>query len=224
MLPGNLLIFRPRPLDEIFSSDLTVARFDFLAATVRLPRLPALLDLVNGEFPLPRAVNPFSSLERIQGSRSSVAFLCLARRLLVPGWWLSGETTVFTFAPTLFELGLPFCITNACALFDFARLTGVISASAARDFSGSHIHKARSVSSRPSLCKINPTKLLVLGQLAPTATPIPKARSPESPGKTTSRLGMAKPFRSVTQKARNLCILFKYCMHAPSLLALDRTP
>ena len=63
MLWGNLPIFRPRPLDEVFPSDLTVARFDFFPATVRLPRLPALLDLINGEFPLPRAVNPFSSSE-----------------------------------------------------------------------------------------------------------------------------------------------------------------
>jgi hypothetical protein len=114
MVCGNVPIFRARPLDEVFTSDLTLARFDFFPATVRLPRPPALLDLINGEFPLPRAVNPFSSSECIQGSLS-MAFLRLARRTPVPEWWFPGETTVFTFtfAPTLFEFGLPFCITNA---------------------------------------------------------------------------------------------------------------
>ena len=95
MLWGNL-IFRPRPLDEVFPSDLTAARFDFFPATVRLPRFPVLLDLINGEFPLPRAADPLSSSERIQGSRS-MAFLRLARRTTVPEWWFSGGTTVFTF-------------------------------------------------------------------------------------------------------------------------------
>src|ERR1700693_5833458 len=85
-------------------------------------------------------------------------------------------------------------------------------------FSGSHIHRIRSVNSKPSLCNKYPTMLPALGQFAPTATPAPKARSPL---RTTFRLGITEAFQTSEEKAiaslHTFLVLFQVLFRAARL-------
>jgi hypothetical protein len=125
---------------------------------------------------------------------------------------------LFAFARDFRGRGLPSGLGSASAFFFVAEPVSLgISEGLARNFSGSHTQSARSVNSKPNLCNRYPTMLPALGQLAPTATPAPKASNPL---RATFPLGMDGAFQRIGQKAID-SLLFQSCFGLIPLRALD---
>jgi hypothetical protein len=136
----------------------------------------------------------------------------------VPGCFRVERVLFFALPRRLVGRGSPCCNSGARTLFfTLRRGTRWGSGAWTTDFSGSHNHRVRSVNSKPSLCNKYPTMLPALGQLAPTATPAPKARSPL---RTTFRLGITGAFQTREEKAivlYTIMVLFRVLFRAARL-------